>query len=243
NIEEAVMMADRILIFASDPGRVRFQLAIDLPRPRVPDSAGVRALIDEVYALMTAGAVRAGRAAEEPEEMRLHDRLPDADVARMEGLLELLAGAPFHGEADLPKLAEESELTDDELLPVASAIDLLGLARVQSGDLHLTLLGRRYVDGDHALRQELFGQQVLANVPLAAHIRHSLEQDPERALPEQPFLRLLQQKLDPAEAERVLKTVIEWGRHGEVFEYDFHAGSIHLPDDQQDEAARNSVIE
>ena len=245
NIEEAVMMADRILIFASDPGRVRFQLAIDLPRPRVADSAEVRSLIDEVYALMTAGTVRAGRpgAAEEPEALRLYDRLPDADIARMEGLLELLAGAPFHGEADLPKLAEESELTDDELLPVASAIDLLGLARVQSGDLHLTLLGRRYVDGDHAVRQELFGQQVLENVPLAAHIRHSLEQDPERALPEQPFLRLLQQHLDPAEAERVLKTVIEWGRHGEVFEYDFHAGSIHLPDDQQDEAARNSIIE
>ena len=242
NIEEAVLMADRILIFASDPGRVRFQLAIDLPRPRVADSAEVRSLIDEVYALMTAGAVRAGRTTEEPEALRLYDRLPDADVARMEGLLELLAGAPFHGEADLPKLAEESELTDDELLPVASAIDLLGLARVQSGDLHLTLLGRRYVDGDHAVRQELFGQQVLANVPLAAHIRHSLEQDPARALPEQPFLRLLQQHLDPAEAERVLKTVIEWGRHGEVFEYDFHAGSIHLPDDQQDEA-RNSVIE
>jgi NitT/TauT family transport system ATP-binding protein len=221
---------------------VRFQLAIDLPRPRVPDSAEVRSLIDEVYALMTAGAGRAGRATEEPEALRLYDRLPDADIARMEGLLELLAGVPFHGEADLPKLAEESELTDEQLLPVASAIDLLGLARVQSGDLHLTLLGRRYVDGDHAVRQELFGQQVLANVPLAAHIRHSLEQDPARALPEQPFLRLLQQHLDPAEAERVLKTVIEWGRHGEVFEYDFHAGSIHLPDDQQEDA-RNSIIE
>jgi NitT/TauT family transport system ATP-binding protein len=238
NIEEAVLMADRILIFASDPGRIRFQLAIDLPRPRIADS-----LIDEVYALMTAGAGRADRTTEESETLRLHDRLPEADIARMEGLLELLAGAPFHGEADLPQLAEESELTDDELLPVARAIDLLGLARVESGDLHLTLLGRRYVDGDHALRQELFGQQVLANVPLAAHIRHSLEQDPERALPEQPFLRLLQQKLDPAEAERVLKTVIEWGRHGEVFEYDFHAGSIHLPDDQQEEAARNSIVE
>src|SRR6516225_7929294 len=112
NIEEAVLMADRILVFASDPGRVRFQLAIDLPRPRVADSAEVRSLIDEVYALMTAGAVRAGRTTEEPEALRLYDRLPDADVARMEGLLELLAGAPFHGEADLPKLAEKSELTD-----------------------------------------------------------------------------------------------------------------------------------
>jgi NitT/TauT family transport system ATP-binding protein len=244
NIEEAVLMADRVLVFASDPGRVRFQLAIDLPRPRVADSADVRSLIDEVYALMTAGAARHGRATEEePSAMRLHDRLPAADVARMDGLLELLAGAPFHGEADLPKLAEESELTDDELLPVASAISLLGLARLQSGDLHLTLVGRRYVDGDHATRQPLFGQQVLENVPLAAHIRHSLEQDPERALPEQPFLRLLEQHMDAGEAERVLQTVIEWGRHGEVFEYDFHAGSIHLPDERQDEPARTSIIE
>ncbi|MET0381877.1 MAG: nitrate/sulfonate/bicarbonate ABC transporter ATP-binding protein [Burkholderiaceae bacterium] len=242
NIEEAVLMADRILVFASDPGRIRFQLAINLPRPRIADSADVRSLIDEVYALMTAGVARPDRTTE-GAELRLHDRVPDADVARIDGLLELLAQAPFHGEADLPKLAEESELTDDELLPVASAISLLGLARLQSGDLHLTLLGRRYVDGDHTTRQQLFGQQVLENVPLAAHIRHSLEQDPARALPEQPFLRLLQQRLDAAEAERVLQTVIEWGRHGEVFEYDFRAGSIHLPDDRQDEAARTSIIE
>ena len=245
NIEEAVMMADRVLVFASDPGRIRFQLQINLPRPRVADSADVRSLIDEVYALMTAGSGRAAadRPAESPAA-RLHERLPDADIARMDGLLELLANAPFHGEADLPKLAEESELTDDELLPVASAISLLGLARLQSGDLHLTLTGRRYVDGDHATRQQLFGQLVLENVPLAAHIRHSLEQDPARALPEKPFLRLLEQHLDAAEAERVLQTVIEWGRHGDVFEYDFHAGVIHLPDDQQDEpGSRNSVIE
>ena len=119
----------------------------------------------------------------------------------------------------------------------------VNLAAPNPADLHLTLLGRRYVDGDHALRQQLFGQQLLAHVPLAAHIRHSLEQDPARALPEQPFLRLLQQHMDAAEAERVLQTVIEWGRHGEVFEYDFHAGSIHLPDDQQDEPGRTTVIE
>jgi NitT/TauT family transport system ATP-binding protein len=230
NIEEAVLMADRVLVFASDPGRVRFELKIDLPRPRDVDSAAVRMLIDDVYALMTAGAARAGRPVEEAEELGLHDRLPDADVARMDGLLELLAGPPFHGDADLPKLAEESELTDEELLPVARGLALLGLARLESGDLHLTLAGRRYVDGDNTARQQLFGEQLLEHVPLAAHIRHSLEQEPDRALPEQPFVRLLQQHLDESEAERVLRTVIEWGRHGEVFEYDFHAGEIHLPE-------------
>ena len=238
NIEEAVLMADRVLIFASDPGRVRFQLAVQLPRPRNPESAEVRQLIDEVYALMTAGSGgRAGRTAEgAPEEapsLHLADRLPEADIARMEGLLELLAGDAFHGRADLPKLAEETELTDDELLPLAQAVSLLGLARLAAGDLHLTPLGQRYVDGEHTLRQELFGQQLLAHVPLAAHIRHSLEQEASGELPEEPFLQLLSESLDAAEAERVLRTAIEWGRHGEVFEYNYTTGLIHLPEGEQ----------
>jgi NitT/TauT family transport system ATP-binding protein len=240
NIEEAVLMADRVLIFASDPGRIRVQLSVQLPRPRDPESAGVRALIDEVYALMTAGAGRAGRITETAEAAPLSQRLPEADVARMDGLLELLADAPFNGRADLPMLAEETELTDDELLPVAHALSLLGLAQLESGDLQLLPLGQRYVEGDHVLRHELFGQQVLAHVPLAAHIRHSLEQEPGGQLPEKPFLRLLAEQLDEAEAERVLQTVIAWGRHGEVFEYDYTAGTIRLPTgeaDEDDEAA------
>ena len=230
NIEEAVLMADRVLIFASDPGRVRFQLAVQLPRPRNPESAEVRQLIDEVYALMTVGRARTGRTAEEPAVLQLGERLPEADVARMEGLLELLCGDIFDGRADLPKLAEETELTDDDLLPLAQAVALLGFAQLAQGDLHITPLGQRYVDGQHTLRQELFGQQLLAHVPLAAHIRHSLEQEESGELPEEPFLRLLNETLDAAEAERVLRTAIEWGRHGEVFEYNYTTGLIHLPD-------------
>jgi NitT/TauT family transport system ATP-binding protein len=235
NIEEAVVMADRVLVFGSDPGRVRFQLAVQLPRPRDPDGVEVRALVDEVYALMTAGAARPGRAAEEPTPRQLTDRLPHADVARMDGLLELLIDEPFNGHADLPQLAEETELTDAELLPVAHALALLGLAQLERGDLHLTPLGRRYAEGEHALRQELFGQQLLTHVPLAAHIRHSLEQEPSGELAEQPFLRLLSEQLDAAEAERVLNTAIEWGRHGEVFEYDYNTGLIRLPAGEAEE--------
>jgi NitT/TauT family transport system ATP-binding protein len=235
NIEEAVLMADRVLIFASDPGRIRCQLSVQLPRPRDPDSPDVRALIDEVYALMTAGAGRrVGAPAEEPARPVLTERLPEADVARMDGLLELLMEEPFNGRADLPKLAEETELTDAELLPVAHAVSLLGLAQLESGDLQLTPLGRRYVEGAHALRQEIFGQQLLMHVPLAAHIRHSLEQEPSGQLPDKPFLRLLSEQLDEAEADRVLQTAVAWGRHGEVYEYDYTTGVIRLPTGDDD---------
>jgi NitT/TauT family transport system ATP-binding protein len=229
NIEEAVLMADRVLVFASDPGRIRFQLAVQLPRPRNPESAAVRQLIDEVYALMTAGVTRPGRTPEETAPLPLAERLPEADISRMEGLLEMLAGEGFNGRADLPLLAEVTELTDDDLLPLAQALSLLGLAQLAEGDLHITPIGQRYVEAPNTARQELFGQQLLANVPLAAHIRHSLEQESSGELPEEPFLRLLSESLDAAEAERVLRTAIEWGRHGEVFEYNYTTGLIHLP--------------
>ena len=228
NIEEAVLMADRVLIFSSHPGRVRAELPITLPRPRNGDSLEVRALIDEVYALMTVGAPP-GRARDEPARMHLGDQLPDADVDRMEALLEMLVDDNRGGRADLPQLAEEAELADHELLPLAQALALLGFAKLADADLHLTELGRRYVEGAHTLRQQLFGQQLLAQVPLAAHIRHSLEQAPSGELRQEPFLQLLGERMDAPVAERVLRTAIEWGRYGEAFEYDYHTGLIQLP--------------
>jgi NitT/TauT family transport system ATP-binding protein len=89
------------------------------------------------------------------------------------------------------------------------------------------------------LRQQLLGQQLLAHVPLAAHIRHSLEQAPAGELPQEPFLDLLEESLDRATAERVLRTAIEWGRYGEVFEFDLRTGQIHLP--AGEEAEKNAL--
>jgi len=246
NIEEAVVMADRVLIFGSDPGRVRSQLAVRLPRPRDPEHSDTRALIDEVYMLMTAAARRPARAAGVVEAPHLAERLPEADVAQMDGILEILAQPPFYGRADLPQLAEETELSDSELLPVAHALALLGLAQLESGDLQLNMLGRRYVDADHAQRQEIFGRQLLAQVPLAAHIRHSLEQEPDGQLPEVPFVKLLEERLDESEAQRVLQTVVSWARHGEVFEYDYNTGVISLPrsdGNQRDADKASSPVE
>lgn len=227
------MMADRVLVFASNPGRVRAELPITLPRPRRADSAEVRLLIDEVYRLMTSATAAPG-AVEAAPKPHLGERLPEAEVGRMESLLELLADEPFQGRADLPQLVEESELTDEAVLPLADALHRLGLAQLSGGDLLMTPLGRKYVEGTHEFRREIFGQQLLAHVPLAAFIRHSLEQEADGQLKEEPFLKLLSAHMEPAEAEQVLRVAIEWARYGEVFEYDFHTGLIHLPEAGED---------
>lgn len=228
------MMADRVLIFASNPGRVRAELPITLPRPRRADSPEVRLLIDEVYRLMTSSATTVTGAPEEAPKPHLSDRLPEADVGRMESLLELLGDEHFKGRADLPQLVEESELTDEEVLPLADALHRLGLAQLSGGDLLMTPLGHQYVEGSHEFRRQVFGQQLLAHVPLAAFIRHSLEQEADGELKEEPFLKMLSESMDVHEAERVLRVAIEWARYGEVFEYNYHTGMIHLPESDED---------
>lgn len=239
SIEEAVLMADRVLVLATDPGRVRCELAIELPRPRDPDSLEVRARVDEVYGLMTDSAAPSPRSTSGPrsaegpgraERLHIASRLPLADVARLEGLLQTLNTAPFGGRADLPPLAQATALADGVLLPAARALDLLGLAHLVAGDLALSALGRRYVGSRRAVRQDIFGQQVLAHVPLVAHMRHSLEHSPTGQLPQEAFLHLLRAHLSDDEAQRVLRTAIEWARHGEVLEYNYRSGMLHLPD-------------
>lgn len=235
NIEEAVMMADRILILSSDPGRVRTEIHVPLPRPRDVDSIEVRALIDEVYAQMTMRASKA-EASGLAETPHVGYRLPETDIGRMEGILTLLAEEPFLGRADLPQLASETDLSDEELFPTCEGLSMLGLAQIEKGDITLTALGRHYVDADQGLKQMLFGQQLIAHVPLATHIRHSLEQEPTGALPEKRFLELLEEFLKADEAERVLQIAVEWGRYGEVYEYDFHTGRLQLPESDEEAA-------
>ena len=224
NIEEAVMMADRVVILSSDPGRVRDDYRIALPRPRDVDSREVHSRIDEVYGLMTRRPVAAPAATVAPAEINF--RLPDTDVDRIEAIVDLLAAPPFNGRADLPQLADEAELADEELFPTYEALSLLGLAVVEKGDIALTPLGERVAAAEHADRQTIFGQQLLVQVPLAARIRVDLQAEPTGALSEERLLELLAERLDSEAAKRTLEILIEWGRYGEVFEYDFNAGML-----------------
>ncbi|MGO8756186.1 MAG: nitrate/sulfonate/bicarbonate ABC transporter ATP-binding protein [Gallionellaceae bacterium] len=233
NIEEAVMMADRVLVFASDPGRVRDELPVTLSRPREVESSEVRGLIDKVYGLMTAGSARTGRITGKEIKLQLGDRLPEAEISRMEGILELLAYEPFLGRADLPKLAEETEFSDEELLAVSSALTLLGFAHLEHGDIILNPLGEQYVRASNPVRQAIFGRQLLENVPLIAYIRQGLVQDPSGDLHEDLFLRLLRFTLDETDANSALRVAIEWGRHGDLFEYNYNTGILNMPQNEE----------
>jgi NitT/TauT family transport system ATP-binding protein len=225
NIEEAVEIADRILIFGSDPGHIRAEIPIALPRPRPPEGAGFRQIVDQVYTLLTTGDLRRGP---KPEPIGLGYRLPDASVQQASGLLDTVSEAPFNGRADLPLLADEEMLSIDELFPLLEILQLLGFAQVSGGDIELTPLGRTYAEADMLARKQLFGDALLKHIPLAAHIRRVLDERPGHRAPAARFLRELEDHLSEEEAVRVLDTAINWGRHAEIFAYDYDSEILSL---------------
>jgi NitT/TauT family transport system ATP-binding protein len=228
NIEEAVEVADRILIFNSDPGRIRADIPVTQPRPRASVSAGFRQIVDQVYTLLTTEPGRDGRRGVKPEPIGVGYRLPDASVQQLSGLIDTLTEAPYHGRADLPHLADEENLVMDELFPLLETLQLLGFAQVSGGDIELTGLGRAYADADMLARKQMFAEALLKHVPLAAHIRRVLDERPGHRAPAARFLRELEDHLSEEEAERVLDTVINWGRHAEIFAYDYDSEVLSL---------------
>jgi NitT/TauT family transport system ATP-binding protein len=228
NIEEAVEIADRILIFSSDPGRIRAQIPISLPRPRSSENAGFRQIVDQVYTLLTTEPGRDGRRGAKAEAIGIGFRLPDASVQQLSGLIENLTEAPYHGRADLPHLADEENLVMDELFPLIETLQLFGFAHVSGGDIELTPLGRAYAEADMLARKQIFAEALLKHVPLAAHIRRVLDERPGHRAPAARFLREIEDHLSEEEAERVLDTVINWGRHAEIFAYDYDSEVLSL---------------
>ncbi|HZS84802.1 MAG TPA: nitrate/sulfonate/bicarbonate ABC transporter ATP-binding protein [Stellaceae bacterium] len=230
NIEEAVEIADRIAIFGSDPGCIRSEIAVSLPRPRDGGSAGFRQIVDQVYALLTTSPGRDGgrRGAKAEPGIGIAYRLPAAPVQQLSGLIDALVEAPYHGRADLPHLADTVGLETDDMLPLIEALQILGFAHVGGGDIELTAAGRAYSEADIQHRKVIFGEHLVRNVPLAAHIRRILDDRPGHRAPKARFQRELEDHLDEEEADELLETIINWGRHAELFAYDYDSEVLSL---------------
>ena len=227
NIEEAVLMASRILIFASNPGRIQAEIPVPFKHPRDRQATAFRQLVEEIYTIMTSTPGKAAKAGPKREPLTLGYRLPGASLTQVAGLLEALMVPPHQGRADLPYLAQSMQLAVDELFPLIETMEILGLAFVDQGDIELTQAGRVYVNADIQERKQLLARH-LRHIPLANHVLRVLEERPGHRAPEERFLRELEDYLSEEEAERVLKVIINWGRHAELFGYDYNSRVLSL---------------
>ena len=228
NIEEAVLMCDRVLLFSSNPAKVSADIAINLPQPRERTSREFEDYVDQIYVEMTARRVERMRQTQAQGASAIEMPLSHVSPNQISGLIEALAAPPYNGKADLPDIAYEQELEVDELFPVAEAMQLLRLADVEGGDIKLTHMGKRFADSELNERKEIFSRALVGNVPLAAHIRKVLDERASHSAPKTRFLDELEDHMAEDAAEETLKTVVSWARFGELFSYDDDAALFSL---------------
>ncbi len=227
NIEEAVTLADRIIILGSDPGFVRADLQLEgLPASRDLEHPECRALVDRIYMLMTTGVDGKAKHAARKPQIGLGYRLPPVEPSELSGLIETMK--TFEAKIDLPELADEIMMQVDDLFPILETLEVLGFAQISSGDIHLTPLGQQFSEADLQARKHIFAEQLLATIPLARHIRYVLDEKPKHRVSDERFLTKLEDYFSDKEAERVLRTMIDWGRYAELFAYDANTGMLSL---------------
>jgi NitT/TauT family transport system ATP-binding protein len=245
NIEEAVLLADRVLVLSSNPGRIQAELAIDLPRPRDRHSPVFEGYVDTIYDILTgreeaalqvlAAATattgvsmvsadgttdggRAGITAPTPAPTPINTPLPDVSPGGLIGLLEILAARG--GRDGLAELADDLSFEVDDLLPLTDAAVLLGLATIEGSDIAITPEGKELAAADILTTKQLFARYAARQAPLVRAITQALAATEDHTLREGFFLDVLRRGFSPQEARHQLETAIDWGRYAELYDYD-----------------------
>jgi NitT/TauT family transport system ATP-binding protein len=230
NIEEAVILADRIIVLGRNPAHVHAEFHVDLPHPRDRKAPRFVELVDLIYRALTRqdhpeaspGELQAIAAAKQKQILML----PHTRPGGMAGLLEILADQG--GRADLHALAGELSLEVDALLPTVDTAVLLGMLKLEEGDAIITSEGLAFAKADIQERKAIFRWAVLAHVPLLKQMEQALKAKANRTLPAEFFEDLLDEHFSQDEARRQLETAIQWGRYAELFDYDAASGKLTL---------------
>ncbi len=227
NIEEAVSMADRLVVMDKGPGRIVQEVPVNLPHPRHKKDRAFLAIVDQIYSIITGktqdeAIELGGQPGGEPGNMRA---LPHVPINQISGLVE--QAEHEGGRVDVYRVAPTIDLQFDELLPVMEAVELLGFATFDQGDMTLTPLGKQFADADIQQRKDIFAEQI-RRIPVISWIENMLKVAKDRELDKDVFLTALTLDFDPVEAPKQLDTAISWARYAEMFSFDDNSDQVFL---------------
>jgi len=242
NIEEAVLLADRIIVLGRNPGHIRTDFRVQLPQPRDRKSEPFTQLVDYIYKVLTQPDVVPAAAPEQQAEPRIRDQrqmhyqmLPHARPGGIAGLLELLIDKG--GRDDIYRMADDLTFEIDDLLPIVDAAQLLGFLTIEEGDAVITATGEEYANSEILRQKELFRDAAVANVLLLRQIRRALDAKSDHTVPEEFFLDMLDEQFSEEECLRQMDTAVAWGRYAEIFDFDAGRRRFVLPDATEEETA------
>ncbi len=242
NIEEAVLLADRIIVLGRNPGHVRTDFKVGLAHPRDRKASAFTQLVDYIYKVLTqpdaqppAPPQTAGGKRVRDQRLMHYQMLPHARPGGIAGLLEILLD--HSGKDDIYRLADDLAFEVDDLLPIVDASQLLGFLTVTEGDAAITPTGAEFANSEILRQKELFREAAVANVLLLRQIIRAIEAKSDHTVSEEFFHDMLDEQFSEEETLRQLETAINWGRYAELFDYDSSRRRFY-PFEEQDVEAR-----
>ena len=248
NIEEAVLLADRIIVLGRNPGHIRTDFRVQLPQPRDRKSEPFTQLVDYIYKVLTRPDVAPAEVPEHQAGPRVRDQrqmryqmLPHARPGGIAGLLELVLDKG--GRDDIYRLADDLAFEIDDLLPIVDAAQLLGFLKVEEGDASITEQGAEFGNSEILRQKELFRDAAMENVLLLRQISRAIESKSDHTVPEAFFLDMLDEQFSEEESQRQMETAVTWGRYAELFDFDAVRRRFVMPDALEEEIAADEEAE
>ena len=226
NIEEAVLLADRILVLGRNPAKIRADFRVPMAQPRERTSAEFLLYVDYIYKMLTQPQLEAQPPSGLAQAAKTHAMLPHARRGAIAGLLELLNDRG--GRDDLYRIGDDLRMELNDLLPIVEAASLLSFARLEKGDVDITPEGRAFAEADIATRKRMFREAALSHVALLQQMESCLTSKADHAMPLEFFRDLLREHFPDQEVEQQLETALNWGRYSDILSYDRQADRIRL---------------
>jgi NitT/TauT family transport system ATP-binding protein len=249
NIEEAVLLADRIIVLGRNPGHIRTDFRVQIPQPRDRKAEPFTHLVDYIYKVLTKPDIAPTEAPDhqhpsprtrDQRQMR-YQMLPHARPGGIAGLLELLLDKG--GRDDIYRLADDLAFEIDDLLPIVDAAQLLGFLKIEEGDASITEPGAEYANSEILRQKELFRDAALQHVLLLRQIRRALESKSDHTVPEEFFLDMIDEQFSEDESQRQMETAINWGRYAEIFDFDAARRRFVMPEALEEEISDSGAAE
>jgi NitT/TauT family transport system ATP-binding protein len=241
NIDEAVLLADRIIVLGRNPGHIRTDFRVQIAHPRDRKSEQFTNLVDFIYKVLTRPDVIPAVPDQRPRDQRQmrYQMLPHARPGGIAGLLELLLDKG--GRDDVYRMADDLAFEIDELLPIVDAAQLLGFLKIEEGDASITDKGAEFANSEILRQKELFRDAAVEHVLLLRQIRRALESKSDHTVPEDFFLDMIDEQFSEEESQRQMETAITWGRYAELFDFDAARRRFVMPDALEEVAANEEM--
>jgi len=245
NIEEAVLLADRVIVLGRNPARIRTDFRVQLPRPRERKESLFNRYIDYIYTVLTQPEAvpsvpgQHEQPAQQQGAKTMYEMLPHVRPGGIAGLLEMLDDRG--GREEISRLAKDLSFEIDDLLPLIDAAVMLGFLKVEQGYAEITPEGRAFAYAEIQRQKELFREALLKRLLLFRQITRVLESKSDHAVHEEFFHDLLDEQFSEDETIKQMETAINWGRYAEIFDYDAGRHRLMLPQGVEPSPPLNQV--